>query len=60
MPECEDVYQLSDENRDIIKIKGTQMLRRDLLEELENEKAKFFAFEEEPMYTKRESELLKM
>ncbi len=32
----------------------------DQLAELDNEKAKFFAFEEEPMYTKRESELLQM
>jgi hypothetical protein len=31
-----------------------------LLEEIENEKAKFIAFEVEPMYTKRESELLQM
>ncbi len=32
----------------------------DLLVELDTEKAKFFAFEEEPMYTKRESKLLQM
>jgi NADPH-dependent glutamate synthase beta subunit-like oxidoreductase len=60
VPECEGVYQLADENREIIKIKGTQTVRQDLLEELENEKAKFFTFEEEPMYTKRESELLQI
>jgi phage gpG-like protein len=44
----------------VIKIKGTASLRRDLRAELVNAAAKFFTCEEEPMYTKRESELLQM
>ncbi|MBW1896874.1 MAG: hypothetical protein JRI47_07430, partial [Deltaproteobacteria bacterium] len=40
-------------------IKGTPNLRRDLLGELEdNERAAFFDFEEDKMYSKRESELI--
>lgn len=60
VPECEGVYQLANENREVIKIKGTQTLKQDLLAELENDSAKSFTFEEEPMYTKRESELLQL
>jgi formate dehydrogenase beta subunit len=59
VPETEGVYQLLDEEKNIIYIKGAVNLRRELVEQLEvNEKARFFIHEEEPMYTKRESELL--
>jgi formate dehydrogenase beta subunit len=57
--ETEGVYQLLDEEKNIIYIKGAMNLHRELDEQLEvNEKARFFMYDEEPMYTKRESELL--
>jgi hypothetical protein len=40
-----------------MKIKGTANLRSDLESELDSA-ARFFEFEEDPMYSKRESELL--
>lgn len=59
VPEIEGVYQLLNEEKNIIYIKGTMNLQRELLEQLElRENACYFMFEEEPMYTKRESELL--
>jgi formate dehydrogenase beta subunit len=59
VPETEGVYQLLDEEKKIIYIKGAMNLHRELDEQLEaNEKARFFMYDEEPMYTKRESELL--
>ena len=58
-PEVEGVYQLLDEEKNIIYIKGAMNLRRELEEQLElYEKARYFMCEEEPMFTKRESELL--
>lgn len=57
--ETEGVYQLLDERKNIIYIKGAMNLRRELEEQLEtNKKACYFKWEEEPMYTKRESELI--
>ncbi len=59
VPETEGVYQLYDDEKAIIAIKGAMDLRDDLTEALEeNENARFFTFEEDPMYTKRESELI--
>jgi len=59
VPETEGVYQLLDEEKNIIYIKGAMNLHRELEEQLEvQEKACYFIYEEEPMYTKRESELL--
>ena len=59
VPEVEGVYQLLDEEKNIIYIKGAMNLHRELEEQLEvQEKARYFMYEEEPMYTKRESELL--
>jgi len=58
-PEVEGVYQLLDANKNVIYIKGAINLRRELKEQLKTqEKARYFMYEEEPMYTKRESELL--
>jgi ferredoxin len=57
VPEGEGVYILMDESGKPLKIKGTQNLRSDLQAELESA-AKFFEFEEDKMYSKRESELL--
>lgn len=59
VPETEGVYQLLDENKTIIYIKGTINLRRELEEQLAiNPKAKYFTYEEAKMFTMRESELL--
>ena len=59
VPEAEGVYQLLDEEKNIIYIKGVMNLRRELEGQLEvHEKARYLIYEEAPMYTKRESELL--
>jgi len=63
VPEAEGVYQLLDEHKNIIYIAGTANLRRDLEKHLETDdscikKARYFDFEEEGMYTIRESELI--
>ncbi|MBA7647810.1 hypothetical protein ES703_55589 [subsurface metagenome] len=59
VPEVEGVYQLLDEQENVIYIKGAMNLRRELGDQLElYENAHFFSYEEEPMYTKRESQLL--
>lgn len=57
VPECEGVYILLDEEKNTLKIKGTMNLRSDITAELDS-KAKFFKFEEDRMYSQRESELL--
>ncbi len=57
VPETEGVYILLDEKKNTLKIKGTMNLRSDITAEL-NSKAKFFKFEEDRMYSQRESELL--
>ena len=57
--ETEGVYQLLDENKETIYIKGTMNLRKELKHQLAaNIKAKYFIYEEAKMYTVRESELL--
>jgi len=59
VPEIEGVIQILNENQEIILIQGTLNLRLALEEQLEtNKKACFFNYDEDPMYTKRESELL--
>ncbi|MFQ5904948.1 MAG: FAD-dependent oxidoreductase [bacterium] len=58
VPEKEGIYQLADGKKMTIKIKGTQNLLRSIAAELSNENAQYFCFEEDPMYTKRESELI--
>lgn len=59
LPETEGVLQLADEAKSIICIKGTRNLRRELERQMSLLKeAKYFVYEEEAMYTKRESELL--
>lgn len=58
MPEREGVYQLADEKKMVTKIAGTQNLLQSLTAELDSENGKYFWFEEDPMYTKRESELI--
>ena len=59
VPEEEGVFQLYDEDRNVIAIKGTGNMREGLLEDLEeNTAAAWFDFEEDKMYSKRESELI--
>jgi formate dehydrogenase beta subunit len=59
VPEIEGVFQLLDEAKKVIYIQGTMNLRQHLEEQLlTQEKARYFIYEEDPMYTKRESELL--
>ncbi len=59
VPEEEGVFQLVDEEHNVLAIKGTANLRKTLLEELEeNERAAWFEFEEDKMYSQRESELI--
>jgi hypothetical protein len=58
-PELEGVFQLRDENKVVIVIKGSQNIQADLRDKLNSKtKAKYFWFETDPMYTKRESELI--
>jgi NADPH-dependent glutamate synthase beta subunit-like oxidoreductase len=59
VPENEGAFQLLDENRQVIFIQGTPNLRQVIGEKLSSmPNACYFGFEEDPMYTKRESELL--
>ncbi|MBN1102885.1 MAG: BzdV protein, partial [Deltaproteobacteria bacterium] len=59
VPEEEGVFQLYDENRNVLAVKGTANLRKELLGALGDvEKARWFDFEEDRMYSRRESELI--
>jgi formate dehydrogenase beta subunit len=59
VPEAEGVLQLLDADRQILSIKGSANLRRDLLETLaDNEAVFFFEFEEDKLFSQRESELI--
>jgi len=57
-PAKEGVYILMDENKNTIVIKGVMNLQEALLEQATNSKAKYFQYEIDPMYTKKESELI--
>ena len=59
MPETEGVIQLLDERKEVLYIKGTANMRQELAEQLNtNDKARYFLYQEEPMFTSRESQLL--
>jgi len=59
VPEAEGVFQLLDADHQILSIKGTANLRQDLLKTLEGEEiASYFEFEEDKMFSQRESELI--
>jgi NADPH-dependent glutamate synthase beta subunit-like oxidoreductase len=59
VPEDEGVFQLYDGDHNVLSIKGTTNLRQELLRALEdNDKAAWFDFDEDKMYSKRESELI--
>jgi NADPH-dependent glutamate synthase beta subunit-like oxidoreductase len=57
----EGVFQLLDADKNVLVIKGTADVKAGLLEALENvEKTKYFIYEEDPLYSKRESELIQV
>jgi hypothetical protein len=59
VPASEGVYQLLDEDKTVYAIKGVDNLREALSGLVETStKAKFFLFDEDPMFSKRESELI--
>jgi NADPH-dependent glutamate synthase beta subunit-like oxidoreductase len=59
VPETEGVFRLLDAGRNVLSIRGAADLRRALLEALEGgAAAEWFGYEEDKMYTRRESELL--
>jgi hypothetical protein len=59
VPSEEGVIQLLDDKKEVYHIKGTDNMKGTLLEILDdNEKASYFIYEADPMFTKRESELL--
>ena len=59
VPDSEGVFQVLDEEHHVLAIRGTANLRTSLLEALtENEKGAWFEYEEDKMYSKRESELI--
>lgn len=59
IPDTEGVFQLLNEDKEVTAIVGTMTLQQDLLDKLEDgSSAAFFTYIEDPMYTKRESELI--
>ena len=59
VPDTEGVFQLLDSDKKVIRISGTANMRQGLRECLDNPgSAAWFVWETNPMYTKRESELI--
>ena len=59
MPDTEGVFQLLDEQKKVIRITGTANLRESLLQCVDDAgPVRYFIWEADPMFTKRESELL--
>ena len=59
VPETGGVYQLLNGKQNVIYIKGTMNLKKELAEQLAmNKQARYFVYEENPLYSKRESEIL--
>jgi NADPH-dependent glutamate synthase beta subunit-like oxidoreductase len=59
VPAAEGVFQLLDEAHHVLAIKGTDNLRQELLTALEgNDNIAWFEYEENKMYSQRESELI--
>jgi len=59
VPEREGVYQLLDSNKKVLFIKGVMNMRESLVEVFEeNDKVAWFEYEADPLYSKRESELI--
>ncbi|MDF9409841.1 MAG: Glutamate synthase (NADPH) small chain [Pelotomaculum sp. PtaB.Bin013] len=61
VPNCEGVYQLLNADKIVIAIVGTATLRETLEEQLESPgNTCYFGYEEDPMFTSRQSQLLQM
>lgn len=61
IPAASGVYQLADENKKVIAIKGVENLSKAIPEALESAvAAKYYMWEKDPMFTKRESELIQL
>jgi NADPH-dependent glutamate synthase beta subunit-like oxidoreductase len=59
IPAAEGAFQLLDAAKKVIFIAGTPNLKQALQEQLAaNREARYFKFDEDPMFTKRESELI--
>ncbi|MFQ5870256.1 MAG: hypothetical protein ACE5JC_10180 [Candidatus Zixiibacteriota bacterium] len=59
VPEKEGAFQLSNKEKKVILISGSANLRQALEEQLStNDRASFFFYELDPMFTKRETELI--
>jgi hypothetical protein len=59
VPAAEGVFQLLDEAHNVLAIKGTDNLRQELLKALVgNDNVAWFEYEEDKMYSQRESELI--
>lgn len=59
VPEAGGVFQLLDGQQNVIYIRGAKNLREELAEQLAiNRRAQYFVYEENSLYSKRESELL--
>jgi NADPH-dependent glutamate synthase beta subunit-like oxidoreductase len=59
VPTAEGVIQLLDENKEVYYIKGIGNMKITLQEKLnDDKKAAYFIYEEDPMFTQRESELM--
>ncbi|MFO7785815.1 MAG: FAD-dependent oxidoreductase [Thermodesulfobacteriota bacterium] len=59
VPESEGVFRLIDRDQRIVAIKGVADLRKSLMQELgDNDEAALFDYQEDKMYSKRESELI--
>jgi formate dehydrogenase beta subunit len=59
VPETEGAFQLLNEEREVTYIAGSPNLREALREQLTTSPdSRYFTYDEDPMYTKRESELL--
>lgn len=63
VPEREGVFQILDREKQVLYIAGTANLRRSLEEQAAGggpcgDRGRYFLYEEDPMYTMRESELL--
>ncbi len=59
VPETDGVFRLLDEQHEVLSIKGTPNLREALQEQLAGDlQVAWFEFEENKMYTQRESELI--
>jgi NADPH-dependent glutamate synthase beta subunit-like oxidoreductase len=59
VPESEGVYRLLDENKVVYAIKGVDNLRHALSQVVTTStKARFFLYDEDPMFSKRESEII--